>query len=430
MLRGTRSRSRAGGDGGPPRLVLRFAVSTGIALALAAAAILLVIRHFDTVQAEQGATAQARVIASTVLRESLTASDFVAPVAETRRSALDELFSTRVLEEGVLLATLVADDGTVSYSTDHRLVGTRLADPAHISEARRGIVRGDVTMLGVGEQELKALRTYAPVAVRGGSGVVVLYQDYAPIARAANATFLPVAGIFEGVLILLFVALVPILRRVTKRMSRQMEEIQHRAHYDELTGLPNRTLFKARIEEAIGAAPPAGGEVVVMLLDVDRFKEVNDALGHGTGDLLLQQLALRLEALCESEGAARLGGDEFGILLQEASVEQATRFADRIHASLESPFDLRGFSLEVATSIGIAALGEHGETPTRCSSTQTSRCTWRKPPMIGHGRLQRRAGHERQGAARARGRAPPRDRERGARRLLPAQGGTRNADGS
>ena len=343
-------------DSDPPRLVLRFAIWTGVGLALAAAAILLVVRHFDTVQAEQGATAQARVLAGTVLRESLLASDFVRPVAKPRRAALDRLFSTRVLAEGVLLATLVAADGRIAYSTDHRLVGTRLADPEHIREARRGIVRGDVTRLG--EEQQKALRTYAPVAVPGGRGVVVIYQDYGPIAKAANATFLPVAGIFEGVLLLLFVALVPILRRVTLRMRRQMDEIQRRAHYDELTGLPNRTLFKARIEEAIAAGR---GGAVVMLLDVDRFKEVNDALGHDTGDLLLQQLGERLAALTGHEGAARLGGDEYGILLTDASVADGMLLAGRIHESLESPFDLSGFSLEIAASIGVAELGEHGD---------------------------------------------------------------------
>ena len=77
-------------------------------------------------------------------------------------------------------------------------------------------------------ETLKVLRTFAPVAVPGGTGVVVLYQDYAPIARAANAAFLPVAGIFQAALLLLFLALVPILRRVTQRIRRQMDEIEHR----------------------------------------------------------------------------------------------------------------------------------------------------------------------------------------------------------
>ncbi len=334
----------------PPRLVLRFAVCTGIALALAAAAILLVVRHFDTVQAERGATAQARVLASTVLRESLRASDFVEPDA-ARRAELDKLFAGRVLDEGVLLASLVAADGTVAYSTDHRLIGTKLADQAHLDEARQGIVRGDVASVG----ERKSLRTYAPVAVRGGTGVVVIHQDYEPIARAANATFLPVAGIFEAVLILLFVALVPILRRVTLRIRRQMEEIQRRAHYDELTGLPNRVLFRRQVEAALEA------NAVVLLLDVDHFKEVNDALGHELGDELLRGIGVRLAALCGEETVARLGGDEFAVLLPHASAELASAFAARIHEALEQPFELGGFSLEVAASVGIAVFGEHGE---------------------------------------------------------------------
>ncbi len=345
-----------GGDG-PPRLVLRFAVCTAVALAFAAGAILLVVRHFDTMQAERSATSEARVIASTLLRGSLRASDFERPVAEPRRSALDRLFANHVLHEGVLLATLYAQDGKVTYSTDHRLVGTRTR-PEHVREALAGSIRGDVTTLA----KRKTLRTYAPVAVRGGTGAVALFQDYEPIARAANATFLPVAGIFELVLIVLFLALVPILRRVTRRIRRQMAEIEHRALYDQLTGLPNRALFRDRIEHAILAARREKGSVAVMLLDVDRFREINDALGHDTGDLLLQELGARLkDELRAGETFARLGGDEFGILLPAGSVEEAILVAERVHTALEAPFALRSLPLEVATSVGIVACPQHGE---------------------------------------------------------------------
>src|ERR671923_953132 len=92
----------------PPRLVLRFAVSTCLALALAAAAILMVVRHLVTVQAEHAATAQARVIASSTLRGALAPSDFAAPVGERRRTRLDQLFRANVLGEGVQLAELYA----------------------------------------------------------------------------------------------------------------------------------------------------------------------------------------------------------------------------------------------------------------------------------------------------------------------------------
>jgi diguanylate cyclase (GGDEF)-like protein len=326
----------------PPRLVLRFAICTGIGLALAAAAILLVVRHFDTVQAERGATAQARVLASTVLRASLQAEDFERPDA-ARRAQLDSLFANRVLDEGVLLASLVSSDGTIGYSTDHRLIGTRIAAPGHVAEAREGIVRGDVASV----QQRKSLRTYAPVAVRGGTGVVVIHQDYAPIASAANATFVPVAGIFEAVLVLLFVALVPILRRVTLRIRRQMD-------FDDLTGLPNRSLFRRRLGTS-------GGDAAVLLLDVDHFKEVNDALGHELGDELLRGIGERLAALCDEETVARLGGDEFAVLLPHGSAALAEAFAARIHEALEQPFELGGFPLEVAASVGIAVFGEHGD---------------------------------------------------------------------
>jgi diguanylate cyclase (GGDEF)-like protein len=354
---------RAASREGPPRLVLRFAVATAVALALAAGAILLVVRHFNTVQAERAATSRARVIATAVLTGSLRATDFERPVVSERRSALDDLFETHVLSEGVLLVKLYSEQGTVTYSTDHRLIGTRVAHPAHLREALTGTIRGDVTTLAAGErgQESKVLRTYAPVPVAGGTGVVALFQDYAPIARAAQATFLPVAGIFEAVLVLLFVVLTPILRRVTRRLRRQMEEIEYRALYDDLTGLPNRTLFRDRIEQAILAARRVDASAAVVLLDVDRFKEVNDTLGHETGDQLLVELGGRLRDLARaSETVARLGGDEFGVLLPTGSVDDATQLAARIHAALEEPFVLGELPLEVAASIGVVAYPDLG----------------------------------------------------------------------
>jgi diguanylate cyclase (GGDEF)-like protein len=342
----------------PPRLVLRFAIWTGIGLALAAGAILLVVRHYNTVQAERGATLQARIIANTVLRGSLGKSDFDQRLADERRNDLDQLFERHVLGDGIILVNLYSPRGAVTYSTDHRLIGKPLGDATHLREALGGTVRGDVTSL----EGRKTLRTYAPVAIPGGTGVAAVFHDYAPIAQAAQSTFVPVVGIFEAVLILLFAALIPILRRVSHRIRRQMEEIEHRAYYDALTGLPNRTLFRDRIEHALLASKRLGPEVTVMLLDIDRFKEINDALGHETGDLLLREFGERIQpTLRVHETLARLGGDEFGILLPTGSADEATLIAERVHDALTAPFTLRGLSLEVATSIGIATFPHHGE---------------------------------------------------------------------
>jgi diguanylate cyclase (GGDEF)-like protein len=347
----------------PPRLVLRFAVCTCVALALAATAILMVVRHLVTVQAERSATTYVRVIANSTLRDSLLSSDFEHPVTPARRAALDKIFQARVLDEGVLLAELYDKSGRVTYSTDHRLVGRdSAAQIGHITEALNGTVRGDATKLaGAGAHSRKALRTYAPVAVLGGAGVVALFQDYAPIARTAASTFLPTAGVFEAVLILLFIALVPILRRVTVRLRRQMEEIEHRALYDQLTGLPNRNLFRDRVDQSILTSRREQASSTVMFLDVDHFKEINDTLGHEAGDTLLQVLADRLRAQMRAgETLARLGGDEFAILC-DGSATDASLLGERLHSALHGAVTVRDFPLEITMSIGVATFTEHGE---------------------------------------------------------------------
>jgi diguanylate cyclase (GGDEF)-like protein len=347
----------------PPRLVLRFAVCTCVALALAAAAILMVVRHLVTVQAERSATTYARVIANSTLRDSLLATDFEHPATPARQATLDKLFQARVLDEGVLLAELYDKSGRVTYSTDHRRVGRdSSAQMGHITEALNGTVRGDATKLSTtGAGSRKALRTYAPVAVTGGVGVVALFQDYAPIAKAAATTFLPTAGVFEAVLVLLFTVLVPMLRRVTVRLRRQMDEIEHRAFYDQLTGLPNRNLFRDRVEQSILTSRRQQASSTVMFLDVDHFKEINDTLGHEAGDTLLEVVAERLRAqMRASDTLARLGGDEFAILC-DGSATQASLLAERLHNALHGTVTVRDFPLEITMSIGVATFPEHGE---------------------------------------------------------------------
>jgi diguanylate cyclase (GGDEF)-like protein len=345
---------QASAHGDPPRLILRFAVWTCVALALAAAAILLVVRYYNTVQAERAATSQARVLASAVLRGTVVGTDFRAPIGKARQAELDRFFETRILGEGFLLARLYRADGTLAYSTDHHAAAP---EREHVREALEGVVRGDLATLSTATgRERRVLRTYAPVPIDGGAGVVALFQDYEPIARAATATFVPVVGIFEAVLVLLFVALVPILRHVMRRVRRQMDEIEHRARYDELTGLPNRTHFRERIEERLESEP-----VAVLLLDLDRFKEINDALGHEAGDLLLREVGSRLETeLGKTALLARLGGDEFAILVA-GTVADATSVASDVHTALERPFAVLGLPIEVATSIGIAISPDHGQ---------------------------------------------------------------------
>jgi diguanylate cyclase (GGDEF)-like protein len=143
---------------------------------------------------------------------------------------------------------------------------------------------------------------------------------------------------------------------------KQFEEnLEHQSRHDGLTGLPNRFLFMERLAQAIQniESPPS-----ILLIDLDRFKQVNDTLGHHFGDLLLQQAAARFRDLLRTvDTVARLGGDEFVVLLPRTSEKDAVGVAQRIRAALKRPFLLEDRTCEVGGSIGIAIAPGHGDDP-------------------------------------------------------------------
>jgi len=147
---------------------------------------------------------------------------------------------------------------------------------------------------------------------------------------------------------------------ITER-KRSEQLLEHQAHHDALTNLPNRTLLRERLAQAIRVADRDGGKVALLLMDLDRFKEINDTFGHPYGDLLLQQLKPRLQgAVTGNDTVARLGGDEFACVLLDTDEAGAKATAQRILCSLETPFALEEYRLNVDVSIGIALYPDHG----------------------------------------------------------------------
>src|SRR6266542_2770719 len=138
---------------------------------------------------------------------------------------------------------------------------------------------------------------------------------------------------------------------------------EHQALHDSLTGLPNRTLFLDRVAHAVRAAHREGHGLGLLLIDLDRFKEINDTLGHHHCDQLLQQIGQRLcDALRESDTIARLGGDEFGVLVHNLTDRAtAANVANRIGEALERPFVVEELMLDVEASIGISLYPDHGK---------------------------------------------------------------------
>jgi diguanylate cyclase (GGDEF)-like protein/PAS domain S-box-containing protein len=160
-------------------------------------------------------------------------------------------------------------------------------------------------------------------------------------------------GHYEGSLVM--------VTDITER-RRVQKALEYQAVHDALTGLPNRLLFAERLAEALTRARVAGKQVGVLLLDLDHFKEVNEAFGLQAGDSLLEQVGPRLQSELGAEDlVARLSGDEFAVLLTNTDSTEATAKAACLLEALERPFEVEGQHLDVAASIGIAIFPDDGD---------------------------------------------------------------------
>ena len=152
-----------------------------------------------------------------------------------------------------------------------------------------------------------------------------------------------------------------VIRDITER-KRAEERIHYQAHFDLLTDLPNRNLFLQRLDENISVAGRQKKQVALLFVDLDRFKWVNDTLGHEAGDDLLKQVAVRMKSCVrKSDTVARLGGDEFTVILFDvAGIPGAIRVVENILKQLASPFLLSGQEVSISGSIGVTFFPEDG----------------------------------------------------------------------
>ena len=211
-----------------------------------------------------------------------------------------------------------------------------------------------------------AWRPQQQVASRLRDGATVLVAPLAGTAAAAvvlvvgTARTLPGLAVVLATLTLLAVAVRLVL---SFREVSSLADSRRQAHTDELTGLPNRRALLAELEHLPGGT--AGAAAAMLLVDLDRFKEVNDSLGHHTGDELLRQVAGRLSGQARpGDLLARLGGDEFAVLLTPGSDEAtAVAVADRLVRALDAPFALQDVSLHLGASVGVGLFPAHTDDP-------------------------------------------------------------------
>lgn len=175
-----------------------------------------------------------------------------------------------------------------------------------------------------------------------------------------NAKAIPIVFILGLALSALFTNA---LRRTRRQLDDQRRNALHVSQHDALTGLPNRTLLHDRFTQALLAGKANNNVIGLLLIDLDRFKEVNDNLGHHYGDELLIKIGQRLaDAVRAGDTVARLGGDEFGVLLPVIeNLDEANLIAHRLQKKLSGAFEIYGVDLDVEASIGVAVSSLHGD---------------------------------------------------------------------
>jgi diguanylate cyclase (GGDEF)-like protein len=354
------------GRRGQRMLVARVAILSLLVIAIVLAGTLWFIQRDARQDARDGVVASTALMATAVVNEALVPNDLVS-VSEDRRHTLDLLFNSSVLLGGALQAEIIGRDGRVTYATSAVTIDPAVRDGL----ARQALAGEAVTGMGHlvdhrGARGAQVVLAAVPLRIREGGtapAVLVVAEDYGPIAAETREQITRIGFAAFMALLLLYVAILPVLAGTSRRLRRQSDENEHQAMHDSLTGLPNRALFRDRVRQATLAARREGQKFTVVALDLDRFKEVNDALGQKTGDELLRQVGQRLTAcLRESDTVARLGGDQFGLLLPGVGTSAgAVRVAGMILNGVGEAFDLEEMSVTLEISTGGAIFPDHGE---------------------------------------------------------------------
>ncbi len=315
-------------------------------------------------RAISNAREQARLVTDVGIATTLSGlDDLTRGLSAPQQQALDGQLASIRKGNNIETAVLRSRDGRVVYADDHSLIG-QLHAPSGAREASgTGTITSGVTTTAKGMQ---VLEVFVPLTLQPGAvaGSVELALPYGPIVASIDRQDSKIELMLVAGLLLLWGTLLTVVTMASQRLRRQAAEKEEQALSDGLTGLPNRTMFTGLVQTTLSGAGRRKKMGAVMLMDLDRFKDVNDTLGHHNGDLLLQRIASRLDSVLRNTATvARLGGDEFAILLTDVSDRQGVvPVVRRILKVLEEPVVVGGLALQVEASIGIAMFPEHGRT--------------------------------------------------------------------
>lgn len=290
------------------------------------------------------------------------------PLSRAEEEAIQQLKT----DFGLLKVRVFNPQGKIIYSTSIEEIGTVNDNDYFHQKVANGhtltkVVQKSEASLDGPAVTLDVVETYIPIMAAGSfSGALELYYDITQ-SKMILQEDIDHSSIFLLMVTAVFLALLSFIGfkgKVTfAKQAAAEQEIRQLAYFDKLTGLPNRTLFQDRLNQALYRARRDNAQIALLYFDLDRFKEINDSLGHQIGDLLLERVAQRLQTLVRhSDTLARIGGDEFVLLLTSLENEHdAVVVADKILAVFISPFELNAQQVFSSPSIGIAIFPDDGQ---------------------------------------------------------------------
>ncbi len=317
----------------------------------------------------------AQLIARIGIQPRLTPHDLRYGLSAQGVRALDNQLRARSVTQDLARIKIWNTKDQVIYSDDHSLIGRTLTPSGDLLNALAGrpndaeVVTPSLHTETASEVGLGQLvEVYVPLRFAASgppAGVFEIYLSYRPIAAALTRNKRMIVALIAIGLALLWSILYRIVARASRRLRQQADENDRLARYDPLTGLPNRTLFIEGIEDAVRRSSDRPDAVGVLLIDLDRFTEINNTLGTANGDLVLCEVARRLRGNVQEDAlVARLAGDGYAVLVHGTQgVPDALRTAAAIQAGFESTIVLDDVEVRVEASIGIAVMGEHAHGP-------------------------------------------------------------------
>jgi diguanylate cyclase (GGDEF)-like protein len=350
-------------------LLQRFAVVSLLLVVVLGVLMAQLLATMVAKRALQSATDAAVLTTTVAIQPLLTRDDLANDLPAEKIAALDRAMSGSRGSTEIARIKIWHHDGDVLYMADPHT--TSPEEPSSVrshelDEALEGKIEAEIISSSdeVDNAALLArygtlLEVYVPILYDDDpspAGVFELYLPYEPVRDSIRADTLRAIALLAGGLVVLWLGLFRTVATASRRLRDESRRNEYQARHDALTGLPNRTALQVRIDAALGQSRAPGHSAVLVLLDLDRFRDVNDTLGHGHGDALIRETAARLTRHIGDEGVvARLGGDEFGVLLPDVpSRAEAVLSAEALRAVLRAPLELDGVPLVVEASVGLS----------------------------------------------------------------------------